>query len=544
MQSLFVTILPIPFSLSIVHKKFPSQTVQISERCLDQPRPLKLIYIGTGVSGIIGAIEFMKKVPNLELVIYEKTQKSAELDVPSHAYQLSFESYPRWSQFFAVAPEILEYWKTINNCMGARWSETSSRWLVQIRDLKTLTNFEDEADVLMIGEGVLNAWAWPEISGIRSFQGELLHSADWKDDFNSKDKSVAVIGSGSSGIQIVPDLLPSVKSMDHYVRGRTWIPTHHGGEDFERRMNGAGENFSYMGQEKDGWENDREAYLQYRRTLEQSMQSRFGITHRESPLQKDAKERFAVDMQKRLNKRPDVMEHILPDFPPLCKRLTPGPGYIEALMDPKVNVIPIAISHIDEKGVYTSDGVHHPVDAIVCATGFTTTPGARGFPIYGRGSFSNFFQSLGPNAFQGAGNLLIMIEYPDGGLHWENPLKLTFGNMGVIEPKIRAVQNFTNFCDEYFKRTVYSEECNSWYKATKGTVTALWPGSSLHAIKTLENVRREDFELQVYDAEKDLTDDVEGLTWYLNDIKIPKKGDEEEKVEENIKEPSECDSGV
>jgi hypothetical protein len=111
------------------------------------------------------------------------------------------------------------------------------------------------------------------------------------------------------------------------------------------------------------------------------------------------------------------------------------------------------------------------------------------------------------------------------------------------------VINFTNFCEKYFERTVYSQTCDSWYKSSppgatkeeraKGRVTALWPGSSIHAVKTLENVRWEDFDMQPYDdnefgwfgngwtmAERIPTEDMEGLTWYLNNTQIlknPKK---------------------
>lgn len=119
-------------------------------------------------------------------------------DVPSHAYQLSSESYPRWSQFFSGAPEILEYWKIIvekygirnrirfeKRCVGARWSEIASKWFVQIRDSVTGATFEDSADVLMTGEGVLNEWSWPAIPGIHSFEGPLLHSANWNEQFDA-----------------------------------------------------------------------------------------------------------------------------------------------------------------------------------------------------------------------------------------------------------------------------------------------------------------------------------------------------------------------
>lgn len=373
-----------------------------------------------------------------------------------------------------------------------------------------------------------------------------------------------MIGAGSSGIQIVPALEPAVKSMDHYVRGRTWISSTHGAEEINTRTGGKGGNPSYTDEEMQQWESNPDVYLEYRRGLEVQMQGRIAITYTDSPQQASARTNFTADMERRLQKKPEIAKHMIPSFSPLCKRLTPGPGYLEALTSPKVNVIPTAITHIDESGIVTADGVHHPVDAIVCATGFQTAPGARGFPIRGRGGinlreryaqrpetylglctdgFPNFFQSLGPNGFQGAGNLLIMIEATHAyvGQILE---KLAYGNVGTIEPRRGAVESFTNYCEEYFQRTVYVEECDSWYKSSpagasreekrRGKVTAIWPGSSLHAVRTLRNVRWEDFEMPSYDgndfgwfgngitaAERDPSrEDIKAFTWYLDGTNI------------------------
>lgn len=525
-------------------------------------------------------------------------------DVPSHSYQLSFESWPKWKNFFAGAPEILEYWKRVTakydvgkhirfeqKCIRAHWSKAATKWFVTIRDLKTGLIYEDNSDILMTGEGVLNEWKWPDIEGLDRFQGTLLHSANWEAQFDPKvriaswrsaflnlfytfkltnllqDKSVAVIGAGSSGIQIVPALEPAVRSMDHYVRGRTWISSTHGAEEIKRRTDGKGGNPSYTIEEMELWDNNRDAYLEYRRGLELQMQSRIAITFSGSPQQAEAYARFTADMKRRLQNKPEIIEHLIPTFSPLCKRLTPGPGYLEALTSPKVNVIPTAISHVDERGIFTIDGVHRPVEAIVCATGFQTSPGARGFPIYGReginlreryaqrpetylglctGKFPNFFQSLGPNGFQGAGNLLIMIEATHSyvGQILE---KMAYENVGIIEPKGKSVDAFTNYCEEYFQRTVYVEECDSWYKSAppgssreekrRGRVTAIWPGSSLHAVRTLRSVRWEDFNMQSYDgndfgwfgngttaAERNPTpENIKDFTWYLDSTNILKE---------------------
>lgn len=127
-------------------------------------------------------------------------------DVPAHSYQLSFESWPRWEKFFAGAPEMLEYWRRVaekyqvrkyirfkSKVVGARWSDTASKWIVSIQDLETGQFLQDEANVLMTGEGVLNEWKWPEISGIKTFKGTMLHSANWDPAFDAKVRNTQTI---------------------------------------------------------------------------------------------------------------------------------------------------------------------------------------------------------------------------------------------------------------------------------------------------------------------------------------------------------------
>ncbi|KAL4967067.1 flavin-containing monooxygenase [Aspergillus stella-maris] len=525
----------------------------ISERAVKQPRPLKVIYIGAGISGILAAIKFREAVPNIDLTIYEKNPElggtwyenkypGCACDVPSHGYQLSFESWTGWSKFFSGADEILEYWKRIaqkydvrkhirfqSRCLGARWNDTTGKWFVQILDESGSSPrvSEDSADVLMTGTGLLNEWKWPSIPGLHDFKGKLLHSASWDSEYDVEGKEIAVIGAGSSGIQIVPALVDKVKRMDHYVRGKTWISNQHGGERLARRTNGEGGNFAYTEDEKQTWRADPAAYIQYRKELEIEMQTLYAKSQRGSDLQRVARAQYRADMEQRLNERPDLLKELLPDFPPLCKRLTPGPGYLEALTSPKIEVITSPIVAIDTTGVVTACGKHRPVDAIVCATGFQI---GGGFPILGRrgvnlrekynerpqtylglatDGFPNFFQSLGPNSFQGAGNLLITMEQIHSYVA-QILSRMAYDNIGLVEPKPAQVEGFTRFCEAYFKRTVYSEKCASWYKTSPpgasleeretGQVTTLWPGSSLHCLKALERVRWEDYNLHTYDG--------------------------------------------
>ncbi|EEU48334.1 uncharacterized protein NECHADRAFT_75799 [Fusarium vanettenii 77-13-4] len=557
----------------------------VSERPIDASRPLKVIYIGAGVSGILASIFFHKAVPSLDLVIYDKNPEvggtwfenrypGCACDIPSHAYQLSFESWMDWSHFYSGAPEILEYWKRVadkygvrehtrlsHKCIQATWNESRAKWTVRLQrlDVDPPVIIEDESDVLITGTGLLNEWKWPSIPGLHNFTGEILHTANWQDDFSANDKRVAVIGAGSSGIQVVPALVNKVKAMDHYVRGKTWIATQ-GSEDMLKArtsMQAATEgatNFVYDQKEKDGWKKSPLAYMAYRKQIEFRLQGSHEISHRGSPRHTQARASYEKNMRDKLKSKPELLDQLLPDFPPLCKRLTPGPGYLEALTAPHVSTISSPIAFIDSTGIVTKDGVRRPVDAIICATGFETAPGS-GFPIYGRDginlrekhrirpksylglctdNFPNFFQSLGPNTFPGTGNLLIIMEhahqYMAKILH-----RLAYGNVRTIEPKRRQVDNFTNYCDEYFERTVYTTDCISWYKTPgkssgeRPRVTALWPGSSLHAIRALESVRWDDYEMESCDGndfgwfgdgstsgEHNVGDNIEDLTWYLN----------------------------
>ncbi|KAF2015673.1 FAD/NAD(P)-binding domain-containing protein [Aaosphaeria arxii CBS 175.79] len=574
-------------------KSNPYASSLISEREIDRPRPLKVIYIGAGVSGICGAIQFRKLVPSIDLTIYEKNPQlggtwyenrypGCACDVPSLSYQLSFESSTEWSQFYASAPEILDYWKNVaskydierhikfeHKCIEARWNEDASNWTVKL--LKLSTNgapevVEDTSDVLITGTGTLNEWKWPEIKGIESYQGKLLHSANWDTSFDPTGKTVAVIGGGSSGIQIVPALADKVQRMDHYIRGKTWIANQIAEQHVkERQSESTNGNFSYSPEEKKAWRENPKAYLEYRKTLELSLQGFYASCERNHPQYAGIEKKFEAAMRERLKAKPELVDSLIPSYPPLCKRLTPGPGYLEALASPSVDVIGTAIQHIDATGITTNDGQHRSVDAIICATGFDTSV-SSGFPIYGRDGlnlrskytthprtylglctdgFPNFFQSLGPNSFQGAGSLLIIIEAIH---HYIGQVlqRLAIGNLRTVEPKRGPVNNFTKFCDEYFKRTVYTANCLSWYKTAppgatveermRGRVTALWPGSSIHALTALKTVRWEDYDVEYLDGNKfgwfgngwtlaDRSGDPEGLTGYLNEFQFlePKK---------------------
>ena len=212
-----------------------------------------------------------------------------------------------------------------------------------------------------------------------------------------------------------------------------------------------------------------------------------------------AREGFAQNMKKRLSRKPELADQLIPSFPPCSRRLTPGPGYLEALTDDSVQLIRAGIAEIVEDGIVTVDGKRRPVDTIVCATGYDCSYIPR-FPVIGEdgillasrwketpesylsiatSGFPNYFLSLGPNSSLGAGNLLIVIEkYVE--YITECVAKMQRDNIKSMVPRRDAVKRFSSHCDEYFKGTVFTVKCRSWYKGgtEDGRVNALWPGKS------------------------------------------------------------------
>ncbi|OGM45371.1 flavin-binding monooxygenase [Aspergillus bombycis] len=373
---------------------------------VDHMRPMKVVVIGAGISGILAAIRFTQRIPNLDLVVYDKNPEvggtwyenrypGVACDVPSHVYQASFEPNPSWSQFYSSGGEILRYWKAIvekydvrkymklnHKIVEARFDDSRSKWDITVQNCVTGEVIQDTCDVLYACIGALNDWKWPDIRGLDTFKGKLLHSASWDESWNPEGLSVAVIGSGSSAIQIVPAIQPKTKRIDNYVRGQTWIAPPWA-QDEVRKHTAEGANFKFTPEEIKEFKENPDALLAYRKRLETEVQSMTKYLLR-GELAEKAADDFKEHMAMKLVRKPEILDKILPSFAPGCRRITPGPGYLEALSEDNVSFVSDAISHVTEEGIVTVDGTLRKVDAIICATGFDTSFAKR-FPIYGSG---------------------------------------------------------------------------------------------------------------------------------------------------------------
>lgn len=360
---------------------------KIRERPIDYHRELKVAVIGGGLSGITAGILLPKKVPNLNLTIIEKNSNlggtwlennypGVRCDVPAHVYQSTFDPNTQWSEVFAQGPEILAYWQGLarkhdvysktrfdSKVVGATWDETKTQWHVKITDTKTLQQRDEYYDLVIPALGHFNEWKLPDYPGIESFKGHLRHSSNWDPSFDPIGKRVAVIGNGASGVQVVPNLQPVVKHLDHYARSGTWIAGAFAGS-LERHV----EPIHYSAEQLESFQ-DPEKYHVFRKELESTFWRRYETQLKGTKESAQAVVDFKKLMAKRLEAKPELLDDIVPDFSPHRRRLTPGPGYLEALTQDNASFIRTPIQKITENGIVTEDGVHRPVDAIICSTG-------------------------------------------------------------------------------------------------------------------------------------------------------------------------------
>lgn len=306
----------------------------------------------------------------------------------------------------------------------------------------------------------------------------------------------------SSGIQILPAIKSQVHKLFHFVRQPTWISPPFG-EEYRR----------YTKEDIQSFASDPERHLNMRRKIEGRLNEGFEMLIVGSAMQDKAQLALKSTMKKKLDNH-ELSNHLIPKFPFGCRRITPGTGYLESLLDENVQTIIGNIDRISEEGVVSENGTIYPVDVLICATGFDTTY-KPGFPIVGSSGqslsdawetevqgylglaaphYPNYFMTLGPNCPVANGPVLIGIEQQVSYII-QMLAKFQKENIRSFEVSSAATESFNCWKDEFMEQTVWKQDCRSWYKAgsKSGRVVAVWPGSTLHYLETIKTPRYEDW---------------------------------------------------
>jgi len=311
------------------------------------------------------------------------------------------------------------------------WDNAKGKWNIKVETDSGVK--DDVADILINGAGILNKWQWPEIKGLRSFKGELLHSASWDETTDWTGKRVAVIGNGSSAIQMVPKMQPKAASITNYIRSATWISANYAAE-----FTPEGKNFQYTGEQKQRFKDHPEELFKLRKDIEHGFNQFFYALLNDSPQQLAVGVAFKKSMEERLNYDPELCAKLIPDWKVGCRRLSPGEGYLESLQAKNAVIEFSEIEEITETGIKTAKS-HEDFDIIICATGFDVSfspfwelVGKDGVRLADQWRetpeayfgicaphIPNYFIFNGPNCPVGHGSLLAVMEWTaDWVLRW------------------------------------------------------------------------------------------------------------------------------
>ena len=517
----------------------PQEWIPLYKKPMRTPaRKLRIALVGAGLSSMTLAYKIYHEHKDelgdlVELVVYEANDKmggtwlvntypGVACDVPAHIYSFPFEPNPDWSAFYASGGEILEYFnrtvakygldrnvKCGHRVSRASFDEATGKWSLEITTKGGVV--KDECDIFVSAVGFLSSWRWPSIPGIHSFKGTLCHSAQWDPSFDPTGKRIAVIGNGSSAIQIVPQMVNKAAHLANFVRRATYITPGLGSAIIAGQTQ-----YYYSEEEKKRFRENPGELKAYRKNIQAGSNRSFDMFVKHSEAQRRGREQTADMMKEKLRGDSELAAKLTPDWEVGCRRATPGPGYLEAFTRDNVSLVTDSIEEIQESGIRTTDGRSHEFDAIICATGFDVSHRPP-YPLIGRNGltlaqawskepisylslcatgFPNFFTFSGPNAPVGHGSLM-------AGLGWTADYickwvrKIGEEDIKFVDVKPEVVDEFDAYADEIMQTLVWSGGCHSWYKNNRkdGKVTAVWAGSVLSYHDMVEQLRPEDFEI-------------------------------------------------
>lgn len=351
-----------------------------------------VVVIGCGESGLLAGIRLAQA--GLPFTIIEKTDgpggtwrdnryPGARVDVGSHFYCYSFEPSEHWSEYFVRQPELRAYFERVlttydigaqcrfnTEVVSAIWDERTARWRVEVRGADGSTDVL-EARVLISATGALNAPKLPEIEGMDTFAGPSFHSARWDGSVDLAGRRVAQIGAGASGFQLAPAIADEVAQLTIFQRTPQWMFPN--------------PNYHRAVPEGDAWAmRHLPFYTRWFRFL--MFYPAAGLSIENSRVDPDyddsdgraisamnamTREWFGGWITSQLEDRPDLLDRVMPDYPPTAKRTLQDDGsWLACLKKPNVELVRTGIERIVPEGVVTADGVLHEADIICYATGF------------------------------------------------------------------------------------------------------------------------------------------------------------------------------
>jgi cation diffusion facilitator CzcD-associated flavoprotein CzcO len=483
----------------------------MSGAALHQPsssrRSLDVLIVGAGFGGMAAAIELRKhgitgvrileKAPELGGTWFYNSYPGAACDVPSHLYSFSYAQRSDWARLCSTRAEIHAYMRAVAREYGLErlielnttvsacaWDAERCRWSVHSEAGETY-----EADALVIATGQLDRPSIPRIAGSDAFAGHSFHSAEWDHDYALAGRRVAVVGTGASAVQFVPEIAPIVEHLTVFQRTGNWFMPRH-----NRRYNRA---VRLAVRHVPGLQTLRRRFIfQYTESLT------LAVRHPET-IGRIAARRSAAFMRSQLTD-PVLREQVWPDYTFGCKRILFSSRFLPALQRENVELVTDAIAELTPQGIRTAPasaaagergGALHEVDCVIWATGFRThdfmfpmrISGAGGADLHEQWAgaphahlgmcvpgFPNMFLMYGPNTNTSGGSIIVYLEAQASYIR-QALERLRDGGAGALDVRAEVEAASDRELQARFAGTAWTR-CDSWYRDEHGRIVANWPG--------------------------------------------------------------------
>ena len=465
---------------------------------------LDALIVGAGLGGLAAAIRL--RASGVEsLLVLERAMEvggtwrdnvypGCACDVPSHMYSFSFEPNTEWTRPYPQQAEIQNYILRVTDkyqlrplirfgteVTALRWMSESACWQVEVAGGKPL-----QARHVVLATGPLNKPLVPDIPGVQDFAGVAFHSNQWRHDVDLQGRRVAVVGTGASAVQFVPEIAKQASQVHVFQRTAAWVlPRWDQPYGVLRR-------WAYR------WVPGLQRLSRWRVYWFNEM---VGMGFMGSLRMQALLRKLALHHLARQVPSPAMQAALTPNFNPGCKRLLISNTWFPTLQQPHVQLHTQAVARVTPEGLVRADGTLTPCDVIVWGTGFKATEFVAPMQVFGEAQdgvvpelsaqwrtapaatklgitvagFPNLYLLVGPNTGLGHNSLIFMIEcqmdYIVQALqHLRRSGRQTLRlRVAVANADYRELQ-------DKMKSTVWSSGCHSWYQNARGHIDTLWPG--------------------------------------------------------------------
>lgn len=479
-------------------------------------RPPTVAIIGAGFGGL-GAAVALRRAGIDDLMIIEgadgvggtwrrNTYPGAACDIQSHLYSFSFAPNKSWSRTYARQPEILDYLESVTDHFDlrrhlmlntrvrtVRWDADAEHWDLHIERAGHTETLQ--AEIVVCAAGLFGSVKFPDIPGLADFGGSLMHTAQWDHRVDLADKKVAVIGTGASGVQVVPELAKVAQHVTVFQRSPPWMVPK--------------DDRPYSATELDRFRCDP---LAVRRTRWQiwKFQHDNTATMADDPVV-TGRSRVATSFLERTVSDEGLRRALTPDYPFRCKRVLLGDDYYRALQHDHVELVTDRIDRITETGVVTGSGQVVDVDVLVLATGFETSRYLSGIDVIGTGGqhlhdrwgadpsaylgvavsgFPNFFMLYGPNTNQGGNSIIYILEA--GARLVASAVVRVARRGGYLDVRPEAEKRYNDQLSADLARSIWTR-CDSYFRSPSGRIVTQWPYTELEYARRTWRLRRRDW---------------------------------------------------